>query len=402
MRLIVPAFALAAVWGLATTHGPTSDVSIQDLGLYAHYADLIGHGSRPYLDFALEYPPLALLPFLLGGVLGTDAGTYEVVFGALMLASALVVLALTAKLARDRAATAAWIVALSPLLTGALVRTHFDMAAVALTLAALVALTREQPLLGFGLLGAGAMTKFFPALILPVAIAWLWGKGDRGSALRGVAVFVAVVAAASLPFAGRGELDTYRFHIERPVQIESTPASVLFALGGSQVTGVATPRPNRFKSNAVEGGSAGVVAAVCGALLVLALAAACALVARRPSKDALLMASAAALLAFVALGKVLSPQFAIWLVPLIALAWCRRERATAFCLAGAIGLTQLEFPSRYFDLVREDGSVIVLAAARNGLLLVALGLTLASLARHVRGPAPANARGRAQVIATGT
>jgi hypothetical protein len=187
-----------------------------------------------------------------------------------MLVVALAVMLLTAVLARERALTAAWIVALSPLLTGAVVRTHFDLVAVALMLGALLALTRGRPTAGFALLGTGAMTKLFPALLVPVAAAWLVARRRGGDAVRGAAVFVVVVAVVSLPFLGGGYVDAYRYQLERPVQIESTPATVLFALGGSHVTGTATV-PDAHGSNGLEGGAADVVQAVFAALLAATL-----------------------------------------------------------------------------------------------------------------------------------
>jgi len=292
-----------------------------------------------------------------------------------MLLVGLVVLGLTAALAetgqRGSGALAAWLIAFSPLLTGALVRTHFDLVPTAILLGALVAMTRGRPVLGLGLLGVGAMTKLFPALAAPVAIAWLLGRGERRTAALGAVAFVAVVAVISLPFFGNGYIDAYRFHIDRPVQIESTPASVLFAIGGSHVTGDPV-RPDQYKSNGLAGGSAGAVQAGFVVLELLALAWIVVRAARRPDPRELILGVFAALLAFAALGKVLSPQFVIWLVPFAALAWAWGRRVPAALCALAILLTQVEFPSRYFDLVDRHAGVIVLVAVRNGLLLAAL------------------------------
>ena len=52
--------------------------------------------------------------------------------------------------------------------------------------------------------------------------------------------------------------------------------------------------------------------------------------------------------------------------------------------AGAIVLTQVEFPSRYFDLVARDPGVIALVAARDALVLAALSVCLARLAAPAR------------------
>jgi hypothetical protein len=393
--LLAPAAALAVVWAVALFHGPTADVHITDINVYRGYADALGAGREPYSGFAFEYPPLALVAMWLAGA--ADAGSYasyDVAFAIVMLAAALAVMVLTAALARERAVTAAWIVALSPLLTGAVVRTHFDLVPVALMLGALLALTRRRPTAGFALLGGGAMTKLFPALLVPVAAAWLVARRRGRDAVRGAAVFVAVVAIVSLPFLGAGYTDAYRYQLERPVQIESTPATVLFALGGSHVTGTATV-PDAHGSNGLEGGSADAVQAVFAALLVATLALVVVLLARGPPEESrLLLGALAAVLAFAGLGKVLSPQFLVWFVPFGALAWTWGERTVALLLAVAILLTQLEFPARYEELVGERTAVVLLVAARNATLLAALAITLVRLAGPVRSRRLASAATR--------
>jgi Glycosyltransferase family 87 len=336
------------------------------------------------------------VPMWLAGALDTAGsyGSYDVSFAIVMLAAALAVMLLTAALARERAVTAAWLVAFSPLLAGAVVRTHFDLVPVALMLGALLALTRGRPTAGFALLGAGATTKLFPALLVPVGAAWLIASGRGRAAARGGIAFAAVVVAVSLPFLGQGYVHAYRYQLERPVQIESTPATVLFAVGGSRVTGGPSV-PDAYGSNGLVGGAADGVQALFTILLLGVLALAVALVVRGPpTESSLLFGSLAALLAFAALGKVLSPQFLVWLVPFAAIAWTRGERLLALMLGGAVLLTQLEFPARYTLLVDERTSVILLVAARNAVLVAALGLTLARLAGPVRSRRLASAATR--------
>jgi hypothetical protein len=83
--------------------------------------------------------------------------------------------------------------------------------------------------------------------------------------------------------------------------------------------------------------------------------------------------------AFVVLGKVLSPQFVIWVLPLGVLAVGWRMHALAAAVGLAALLTQIEFPARYFDLVAREPFPIVVVAVRNALLLAALALAVSAL-----------------------
>ena len=388
LQWVLPSVALAVVWAVATTIGPFSDTTVNDLFVYRSYADLLAAGQLPYVDFGFEYPPLAAIPLWLGGLAGRDEATYAVTFAVLMAGCAIAGQQLAARLAGDRRAglTVAWLLVLTPILIGASVRTHFDALPIALALGGLLAVARDRPALGFFLLGLGTMTKLFPGLLAVAAIVWLAGRGERRAALRGAAIFAAVVVLVSLPLSGAGYVDSFTFHLERPVQIESTPATVLFALGGSRVTGT-NLRPDRFKSNGLDGGHARGVAALFAAALVMTMIVIVALAARRPDVRHLVLTGFAALLAFVALGKVFSPQYVIWLAPFAALAWVWGERAVALLCAAATVLTHVEFPSRYFDLINEKTGVILVVAARNAVLLVALGLLVAALRRPEAVPA---------------
>lgn len=386
-----PAVALAAVWVLATTVGPTAIASPSDLPVYRGYAEALQAGLFPYRDFAVEYPPLALVPMALGGLLGTDEAAYAWVFGGLMLLAALVAQREAALLGGPRAA---WLFVALPVALGALVRTRFDLVPTALAVAAVATLAvRGRPRAGFALLAVGAATKLWPAVLAAVAFAWLLGRGEVRSAWRGVAVFAVVLAAVCAPFAALapgGFLEQFTFHLDRPVQVESSPATVLWALGDSQVTG-APARPDRFKSNGLAGGPDDLVAAVFAALQFLAVAAAVALAARGGDAERLVLACLAALLAFVALGKVLSPQFLVWIAPFAAVSAARMPAVLALA---ALPLTQVEFPARYFDLVAGDPGVVGLVGVRNALLLAALSLVLVRLAAPARSRRRAAARPR--------
>ena len=88
---------------------------------------------------------------------------------------------------------------------------------------------------------------------------------------------------------------------------------------------------------------------------------------------------------FVAFGKVLSPQFIIWLVPVVPLVAGRVGLAAAGFLGAALISTHLWFPTRYWDMVdlQPVGWVVLV---RN-VLLVALAVVLAVATARARAPA---------------
>jgi hypothetical protein len=386
--MILRALALVAVYALATTVGPTSDTSINDLYVYSVYADAVHQGLRPFIDFGFEYPPLALYPIVL-----SDGDPWRLAIG--MLGCLLVTQWCCERLAGPQAG---WVMALSPLLVGAMVRTHFDALPAALALAGLLAIATgagdgaPRPLrrdlltpIGFFLLALGGMVKLWPLALVGVAVVWLWARGQRSAAVLGVVLTAVVSLAILAPFPRGGLRDAVRFHQDRPVQIESTPATVLYVLGRSSVTGDPV-RPDVYKSNGLAGGGAHTVEVLFQLLQVLALLAAFALAARG-GRDVrqLVLCSMLAVVAFVALGKVLSPQYLVWLMPFAALAWAWGARGPALLTLAAAVVTQLEFPSRYFHLLTGDGTTFAIVGLRNA-LLVAAGISLAAAA--ARSPSP--------------
>jgi uncharacterized membrane protein len=383
---------LAAGWAATLWVSPWSDERVNDLFVYRVFTEPLLDGGLPYRDIFLEYPPLAAPAIALPGLLGTGEETFRWAFaGWTFLLAAAVVLLCGALAARNggevrRALLAA---ALMPLLCGAMVRTHFDLAPVALLLGALLLLVTGRPRSGMAVLGLAAMTKGFPLVAAPVALAWLATRVDRRALLQSAAALLAALAlptAVAVAMSPSGAWEAVTYHLERPVQVESLPASgvlLLDELGAGDADSVKSHR-----SDGLEHPGADALAAVSAAALVFVLALLAALAARGRSgrREAapaaarrLVLASLAAVAAFAALGKVLSPQYMLWLVPLGALAFAWRLHALAAATAAATVLTQLEFPARYFDLVDREPFPVAVIALRNLVLIAVLVLALRAL-----------------------
>jgi hypothetical protein len=204
------------------------------------------------------------------------------------------------------------------------------------------------------------------------------------------AAFIGVFVAIVLPFAliaPGGVWDSFWRQAGRPLQIESLGAGLLLA--AHQLFGLELTMESSHGSQNLAGGGAEVLAAASTLVQAAALITIWVWCARGPAnRERLLAGSAAAVCAFVAFGKVLSPQFLIWLIPLVPLVGGRRGLAASALLAAALVLTQLWFPFRYWELALEfDPAASYLVLVRD-LVLVALTLTLMARVRPGRARSP--------------
>jgi uncharacterized membrane protein len=321
-------------WGLVHL-GLWSRGALVDWPTYERYGDaILNHGLVPYRDFAVEYPPGALAVFILPAAFGD----YAAAFAWEMAVCGVVLVAVVAAIRRE----AAFYVALAPVLAGSLILSRFDLWPALLTVAALAALLRERHRLSWVLLGAAVAAKLWPVVLVPLALVWSYRAGRIRAALAGLAVAAAVFVPFAL-VAPHGLWDSVRGQASRPLQIESLGASLFTAFGNPHVI-------SSHGSQNVAGHDG--VAMLFALLQVAVLVALWIAFARGPATgDRLLRYSAAAVCAFIAFGKVLSPQFLLWLIPLVPLVRGRRGLAATGLLTVALVLTQAWFPRRYWDYV---------------------------------------------------
>ena len=359
-----------------------------DTPIYERYGDAIVHHAKvPYRDFSVEYPPAALAAFAVPSLFAParDFGSYREAFEAFMLlcgatAAALVGLVVARQGAPPaRVATRALLAGLAPLLLGPVVLSRFDLWPALLTLAAVVALSGSRNRLGFGLLGIAIAAKLYPAVLLPLAIVHVWRR--RGSREAGIctAVLAATLLILIVPLlvvAPHGLWSSLAGQAERPLQLESLGSSAL--LVAHQAFGVDLTVVFSHGSNNLGGHGADLLATgqtLLGAVVLVALWVAYGRGPQTPER--LLRYSAACVCAFVAFGKVLSPQYLIWLIALVLIVPGRRGDVSAVILAGAMLVTQLWFPSHYISLAYHlDPRASWLVFGRD-VILVGLLVTLA-------------------------
>jgi hypothetical protein len=344
-----------------------------DVALYRTYAGRLLGGEVPYRDYVVEYPPLALPVFLLPRLVSGEPGAFGLAFAAEMALcqSAAVVLgalwlARRGDLARIPTRLAFGSVAFAILCPLAVCR--YDAAPALLTFAAALAWLSGRSGTGGMLAGLGTLMKVFPGVIAAPALAA--PRRYRGWAVLGAVVTTG--AAGWLALASGGEMGrSLRYHLDRGLEIESLWSGLLMLvrkLGGWQQDSV-----YRFARIELKAPFAGRLARLAFPLQAMALG----LVAWRAWRTRLarpttLMASA--VLAFLLFGKVLSPQYLVWLLPFVLVLEGRLGDRSQWAFLLACGLTTLLYPWAIERLAAIDLRAIVLLNVRNALLL---GLWLA-------------------------
>lgn len=351
----------------------------------------------PYRDFAVEYPPGFFLWALPPALLTADPETYRVLFATWM-----AVLLTLALLACRRLAPLLPPAGSAPALVGwaaggaaalGVVTTHrLDAAVALLVCATLWAAFSARPALAGVLLGAAIATKLTPVLIAPVLAIELW----QGRRMRELAIAAAATAASTAALLAPGVLlagsrfaDLVGYHAGRPLQLESTWGALL-ALGRVVEPGSAR-MVKTFGSSNLVGNHAGVFVSAALPLTALGLAAVWLLAWRRlrraPSPEArrseVITAAIASLVVFMVCGKVFSPQYLVWLMPLGLVAALQRGRNDALFFAGILAASQVIFPGFYGEVERLTPWMMALVLARN------LCLAAWALRPLLRRPAPA-------------
>lgn len=357
---LVATVLFAAVW--ATLHyGFYGGNHIVDTAVYQGYGDAMVHGQVPYADFSVEYPPAALPVFVLPSLVvstGASLSDYDRAFGFLMALCGAATIALVAyTLTRDRAeperiAAACALVALAPLALGSVVLTRFDLWPAALVAAALAALVSGRDRLALGALAVAIAAKVYALVLVPIFVAWVWKRRGRREAgiVLGVAAGVLVVCIVPfLALSPHGVWVSSLRQTTRPLQLETLGSGVLLAL--HHVFGLHLAMVSSHGSQNLSGGAPDALAIVQSVVEIAVLLGIWRWFARGPAEtDRLFRACAAAVCAFVVFGKVLSPQFLIWLVPLVVLVRGTRGLVAAAVLVACLLLTQIWFPYRYWQL----------------------------------------------------
>jgi hypothetical protein len=370
---------LVAVWLLTRAlvlselgylrHG--THVNYQDVNVFHDWANRIAGTHQLPAEPAWQYPPGAVIVFLLPRLI---PGHYCAAFvGIALIADLITTIALRSMSQRGASTEGVWLWLLAIPALGTLPLLRFDMIPTCIAVVALTLAASRLRDLKFGILaGLGIAVKAWPVLLL------LAVRSRRGA--RSTALAAAVTAAAFMVvswFTLGNSFGFLRHQSGRGLELEAVAATPWYLR--QAITGHPVHWVGRNGSVEIVSAKADLIAQ---SLVVAMLALAVALVAwwvtwsrqtTRAIPDVGRDAVFTAVLLFIVLSEVLSPQYLIWLIGIGAVAVaspsCRVRRPVA-TVAVAVLLTRALLAC-WGDLVSNGANGAYLLSIRNVVLVVA-------------------------------
>ena len=364
--------------------------------------------------FSLEYPPFSLVFILIPRLYGWTAEAYEVFYVIEVFVFMVIGLIYTDKLAehfgKDRKNAMLAYSVLTVLLLE-FVTDRYDIFPAVIVMMAIYYFVKEKYPLAFALVAIGMLTKLYPAMLFPIFFLIFAARKEWNEALKGTLVFGVTTLAVVLPIMIVDPdliLDFLSYHSDRPLQIETLAASLIypFAMLGLitvKITSAMGPDgdldPENFGSDNLVGTVPDAVAGVLSPIMVAGVLAICFfflyvyMKCEEKERMRLLgLAIAGVIMTFILLGKVFSSQYLIWAISPIVLILLFEEdmfRTPLFRFTVATFImTQVEFVYNIGILgggsnINDFGMIIILV--RNILAVIMLYLIVRGMYDILKG-----------------
>jgi hypothetical protein len=361
-----------------------------DVDLYNFWAKGLVKGIFPIEDSMWQYPPLAGVVFAIPQWLFGNALTGFIVFMIVIDLLILITLLITGlnRFKFNSSSTSlnglsgAWFWVLWPILMGPLALTRFDVVPTLFALLALIALSNNKirPYLSGFLLAIGALVKLWPMLLFVIY--------PKKVMMKVSASFVSTLVLVIL-FMSTWSVGFNNFlnnQTSRGLQVESIAATpfVLAKLFGANVE-----YPFRYGSLEVQATFATEIGFLLNLLTLNAFIILFVLNYQNKLNYLNLFDKALVIVMIsIALSRVFSPQFWVWIGGLAALALINKEtklKKVIVLLSISAFLTQLLYPGQYVQLLSGEFFATLLQISRVTLFVWALALGTKLLLKPTNG-----------------
>jgi len=314
------------------------DGSETDVFNFYKQAEAIKAGQLPYKDFVFEFPPFALIFFMIPSIFTSDLQTYIFLFGIEIVFFSLVTLYFMINVAEKMKINKYFVsiifMAFILIYFQQMIR-KFDIIVAAFTFISLYLFCEKKYTSGYAVMAFAALVKVYPAFLIPIFIIMnLTDKEDvmrKKNVLKGIVACLGVALVAIVPFILMSVpisdiLSFIGFHSNRGFQIESIVALIVQCLGSLGLTTfVIVPSCDTYD----------VYSSICNALLpywsaitLLAIVLVLVLIMHHASNvkcrsnyrvftSEIIMYSLAVIMTFMLVNKVFSTQYVIWIYALI-------------------------------------------------------------------------------------
>ncbi len=367
-------------------------------------ADQLFNGDIPIT----EYPPLSLIFFVIPRIFFSDPFGYNIGYVIMIFVITIVGLHLMRRTAESLNMNPVWAMTIYSVLIALLleyVADRYDIIPAVMTLASFYFFINKKMPAAFIILALAMMTKLYPAILLPIYLIIYMVERDWKGFATGTVWFLigaAVVALPCLLIEPDLIMGFMGYHSVRPLEIDSFAATLIYPFSLFGLTDVwiqASTDAGSYGSDNLRGPLCDAVAPwltpIMMVLIVLFILWYGNVRYRleKVEERAFVLSAAIfiSLMIFILVGKVLSSQYIIWVVPFLALSLLlmkdHKLKWRIFWLSVAtVVLTQINFAYTY--LVTGGGESIsslsiIMILVRN-LMLLAITLLLLKEIRNVR------------------
>jgi len=304
-----------------------------DIVNYYNQATQILSGRMPYSDVPFEYPPFAMVFFILPALVSWDIGSYRAAY-AVMVYIALFFLVYYSYKVADRCQMEMWKVNLlmvTFVLVGmAFVVARYDVFPVVMITISLWLYLDKRYKLAFAVMALACMTKVYPGvLLIPMLVPFLMRREWRNF-FTGFLVFALVCLIVELPFIINDPSTAFAYltyHSDRGLQVEAVVSSFLMTAALIVPTDISIV--HNYGSHNLVGALPDAIAPFMNIIMVAALLLFVLVIMYRLSKSERARENPfpivgvmclAMVMIFIMFSKVYSAQYILWIIPLVLFA----------------------------------------------------------------------------------